>query len=245
MGYKEINYLYEYDTIMVDDNYVITKVFYQGINKSKECIPEVVSNVKQSNLYSIYIKKIGSEFGIDVDIFSVGKGTLVHYPKLNLYIYDEEDRGFKQIIQGTDKAIFVVTIKPDNKMKVNVLVDKNTIYEIEFYYHGDPMNFDIEPINVYKNGSHHIISELDSNNRVKSMTKPNGDKLHRIHEDIEFGTKYMQAIPILVVDNSILKMVDLEDSVFDTYYISEYNYRRNEIISKNIREVPWMQFCKL
>lgn len=166
MGFEEINYFYGNQLSnnkclykSIDEKEMIGTLFYQGINNDKNNIPIVKEN-KEAKHYEIPVKMEYRNISIIVDIFAKPGGKLIRYNNLNLHIYKND--GEYVILQGTETHIFVVgTNKEESKMSVTAIDREYNIHNMDFYYHDNPLDFDLELISYELNGEDYIKTELD------------------------------------------------------------------------------------
>lgn len=230
MGFKEINYFYgENNECLyrsIDEKEMRGSLLYHWINTNEKSIPVVIDN-EEAKQYDIPVKIPRTNISIVADIFAQPGGRIANYKNLNLYMYEND--GEYVIIQGTDTHIFIIGTGKENKdMNVTVIDSEYNIHSMEFYYFGNPLDFDIELIKYEINGEEYIKTELDENRRVIKLWKVEDNK------NLSYETDYplffdIVIIPTIVVEDSKLVLVnpDLKKKNKDSYW-TLYQYTKRD-----------------
>lgn len=234
MGFKTIEYYYtdspENAYKSIDDKEIKCPVFYYGINKDQSLLPVVRDNMEAKHYeIPLYLTERYGKIVVSIvaDIFTEPGGRLIQYKKLDLNIYS--NNGEYAITQATYDHIFIIgTNKHEKKMTVTVVDKEYNIHNMEFYYFGHPLDFDIELISYQINEKDYIKTELGENNRVHKMyLKKRKKELTRTTTYKGTQFKDIRTVPIIVVENnSILVLNNPEDPQYFTTY--EYTKRNNK-----------------
>ena len=235
MGFKEINYFYS-DTVTdneclyrsIDEKELRGSLFYHWININEKSIPIVIDN-EEAKQYDIPVNIPKTNVSIVANIFAQSGGRIIHYKNLNLHIYEND--GEYVIIQGTDTHIFIVGTGKENKdMNITAIDNEYNIHNMEFYYFGNPLDFDIELVRYEINGEEYIKTELDKTSRRVTKiwkVKDNRKLSYEIDYPLFFDTV---TISIIIVEDSRLVLVDpdsVEKNKNDSYW-TLYQYTKRD-----------------